>query len=105
MTENRTSSPGSELLLEAYNLINGPRQSTYGHPADDYGRVVRIFEGMTGHRLTPMEGTLFMVAVKLARLGTNLEAGAVHEDSLIDAAGYLGCLAMIASRPTGGRYE
>jgi len=99
MSEPRTSTPGSEVLLEAYNLINGARQDAYGHPADDYGRVTRIFEGMTGHRLTPIEGTLFMVAVKLARLGTNLERGVVHEDSVIDAAGYLGCLAMISQRP------
>jgi len=91
----KTSTPGSEVLIEAYQLINGPRRDDYGHPADDYGRVVDIFRAITGHDLTPQEGTLFMVAVKLARLGRNLHYGELHEDSLIDAAGYLGCLSMI----------
>jgi hypothetical protein len=35
-----------------------------------------------------------MVSVKLARLNTNLERGKWHRDSIVDAAGYLGCLAM-----------
>lgn len=105
MTENltvdrpMTSQPGSEVLLEAYHLINGPRQAHYGHPADDYKRVTDIFKAITGHALTPREGVLFMVAVKLARIGTNLEIGQFHEDSVIDAAGYLGCFSMIHARP------
>lgn len=93
------SHPGSEVLLEAYNLINGPRQASYGHPADDYQRVVDIFRAITGHKLQPREGVLFMVAVKLARIGTNLEIGLFHEDSVIDAAGYLGCYSMVHNRP------
>jgi hypothetical protein len=94
--------PGSEVLIRALELINGPRQNAYGHPADDYQKVVDIFAGITGKRLTPNEGVLFMVAVKLARLGTNLEAGEIHHDSIVDAAGYLGCFSMIANRQGKG---
>jgi hypothetical protein len=45
--------------------------------------------------LTAEQGVLFMVAVKLSRLGHNLNLETLHQDSLVDAAGYLGCLAMI----------
>jgi hypothetical protein len=39
---------------------------------------------------------MFMVAVKLARLRTNLERDTIHHDSLVDALGYLACLNMAA---------
>lgn len=89
---------GAETLVEAFELITGPRQAAYSHPEKDYGQVVRIFEAMTGVQLTAQQGVLFMVAVKLARLTHNLDEGRFHRDSLVDAAGYLGCLAMIENR-------
>lgn len=89
---------GAEALVEAFELITGPRQSAYSHPEDDYGQVVRIFEAMTGIQMSAQDGVLFMVAVKLARLTHNLDQGTFHRDSLVDAAGYLGCLAMIQAR-------
>lgn len=94
---------GAEALIEAFELITGPRQATYSHPEDDYSKVVRIFEGMTGLQMTAQEGVLFMVAVKLARLTHNLDQGIYHHDSLVDAAGYLGCLAMIERRKEARR--
>lgn len=89
---------GAETLMEAFDLITGPRQAAYDHPLNDYSQVVRIFESLTGIQMTPQEGVLFMVSVKLARLTHNLEHGTFHRDSLVDAAGYLGCLAMIEHR-------
>ena len=86
--------PGSEILLEAHRLVNGPRQDTYGHPADDYSKVADIFETLTGVKLNVSEAILFMVAVKMARLSTNLKKDVVHHDSLVDAIGYLACLNM-----------
>lgn len=90
-----TSTPGSETLLEAYELINGDRQADYGHPADDYRRVSSLFNALTGHNLSTREAVLFMVCVKLARLSINSQRARYHEDSLIDAIGYLGCYAMV----------
>lgn len=94
---------GAEALVEAFELITGPRQAAYSHPEDDYSRVVRIFEAITGVQLTAEQGILFMVSVKLARLAHNLDAGKYHHDSLVDAAGYLGCLAMVQHRREGRR--
>lgn len=87
---------GSEILLEAHKLVNGPRQKDYGHPADDYSKVSAIFFAISGVDLTVSESILFMVSVKLARLHTNLEAGVIHHDSLVDTLGYLTCLNMAA---------
>ena len=85
---------GAEILLEAHGLITGPRQAAYSHPEDDYSIVAEIFHSLTGLALTVDEALLFMVSVKLARLRTNLERDSLHRDSIVDAAGYLGCLAM-----------
>lgn len=91
----------ADILIEAHGLITGPRQDTYGHPADDYAKVADIYFGLTGVRLSVEEAILFMVAVKLARLRTNIEVGGWHHDSLVDAIGYLGCLDMAHNRSSG----
>jgi hypothetical protein len=93
--EQEKVSVGADVLIEAHRLITGPRQETYSHPSHDYGRAAQIFEGMTGISLTQQQAVLFMVAVKLSRLRHNMENGVFHRDSLIDAVGYLGCLAMV----------
>ena len=50
---------------------------------------VAIYKVISGVDLNPEEGALFMLAVKLARISTNIQKGTVHRDSLVDAAGYL----------------
>ena len=86
---------GAEILLEAHSLITGDRQKQYAHPLYDYTQARDIFEGMTGICLTVEQAILFMVAVKLSRLRTALADGGWHHDSIVDTAGYLGCLAMV----------
>ena len=96
MANKPKQTSGSEILLEAHRLVNGPRQKDYGHPADDYQKVSDIFYSITGIDLSVSEAILFMVSVKLARLRTNLENDTIHHDSLVDALGYLACLNMAA---------
>ena len=96
MANKPKQTSGSEILLEAHRLVNGPRQIDYGHPADDYQKVSDIFYSITGIDLSVSEAILFMVSVKLARLRTNLENDTIHHDSLVDALGYLTCLNMAA---------
>jgi len=84
----------AEILREAYDLITGDRQRDYDHPLDDYQKVVTIFEALTGNKLSVEHAILFMVSVKMARLRTNLDKDSLHHDSIVDAAGYLGCLSM-----------
>jgi hypothetical protein len=84
-----------QALQTADRLVHQDRQDRYSAPHDDYGRVVDIFRAITGHELTAEEGALFMVSVKLARLGHNQQKGELHLDSLVDAAGYLWCVGEI----------
>ena len=85
-----------DILKEADRIVHGPRNEAYGHPIDDYSRVVAIFRHISGIELSPDDGALFMIAVKLARLANNREAGIIHRDSLVDAAGYLWVFGQIA---------
>ena len=87
--------PGTEILQHAYQIVNQDRQNTYGHPKDDYTKVVNIYQTLTGKQLTLTEALLFMVSVKLARLKTNLDQGHLHYDTLLDTIGYLTCINMI----------
>ena len=87
--------PGDAAYV-AWQLTNGARQDQYGHPWNDYMQVTGLFRNLTNykHNLNVHEAILFMVCVKLARLWKSLEMGHMHEDSLIDAIGYLNCLHM-----------
>ena len=86
---------GAEILIEAHDLVTGPRQDTYSHPFDDYFKVKELFRTITGHQLTVHDAVIFMICVKLARISTNLNRGKWHRDSVVDAAGYLACLSMV----------
>ena len=86
---------GAEVLLEAYDLITGDRHQEYAHPLEDYTQTRDIFEAVTGIHLTVEQAILFMVSVKLSRLRTAINSGRWSHDSLVDAGGYLGCLAMV----------
>jgi len=94
-TPKNKSTPGTEILQEAYKIVNQDRQNTYGHPKDDYTKVINIYQALTGRQLTLTEALLFMVSVKLARLKTNLDQGQLHYDTLLDTIGYLTCINMI----------
>ena len=86
---------GSEILTEAHDLVNGPRQATYSHPFEDYYKVKELFFMMTGIQMTVQNAVTFMICVKLARMATNMQRGDWHRDSVVDAAGYLACLSMV----------
>lgn len=90
---------GAEVLTKAHELITGDRQNAYSHPLDDYLRTVSIFNAMKGEDLlTAEDGILFMLCVKLSRLMHEIDNGMNLPDNTVDAAGYLGCLAMARER-------
>ena len=83
------------IAADAYRLVHGDRGNAYNHPAIDYSRTCDIFRAITGVDLSPEEGVLFMVAVKLSRIANGMDEGFPAElvrDSVVDAAGYLECL-------------
>jgi len=86
---------GAEILTEAHDLVTGPRQQAYSHPFDDYWKVSQLFYAFTGIKVSVKQAVMFMICVKLARIGTNDAEGRWHRDSVVDAAGYLACLSMV----------
>ena len=80
--------PAGSLLLEAHNLVHGPRQHAYGHPANDFSRTAAllniILAGKLRDELDAADVALMMVCVKLSR-----EVNKHGRDNLVDAAGYL----------------
>lgn len=81
---------------EATRLVYGERRKSYGHPHDDYSRVVGAFNALTGHTLTAAQGVIFMLCVKLAR-----EAHKPKRDNRVDGCGYFACLDLVQSKEGG----
>jgi hypothetical protein len=96
----RATTKGAEVLLEAHNLITGDRHNAYSHPLEDYTQTRDIFEALTGIHMSVEQAILFMVSVKLSRLRTALDEGRWAHDTVVDTAGYIGCLAMVNSKRT-----
>jgi len=74
----------THVLNDAIELVNGPRQATYGPPAENFGRVAIRWSQHLGIDVTPYQVCLCMAELKLARL-----ANGHSTDSVIDAAAYL----------------
>lgn len=104
--EIRAHAEQESILTEALGLVTGDRNAAYGPPEIDHARAGRIFAELVG---TPasfgaVEAELFMLAIKLARMGHHYRTGAdadAWHDSIVDLAGYAHCLArgLAAERP------
>lgn len=88
------------ILLDAFALTQGDRNSSYGPFHEDYERVARTFRALTDNDGEPIfmdsaAGCLWMVIVKLGRTVYKMQTGIAYEnpqsvqDDLTDAAGYL----------------
>ena len=76
------------ILEEANHLIYGPRQESYGHPAEDMGRTGRMWGAILGiDDVSAEKVALCMVAVKMSR-----EVNRPKRDNRVDMAGYAGCV-------------
>ena len=75
------------VCAEADVLINGERQESYGHPAENFTRTAQMWSAILGFDVSAADVGLCMVALKLAR-----EANAPSRDNLVDIAGYAGAL-------------
>jgi hypothetical protein len=89
---------GAEVLLEAHSLITGDRHAAYAHPLEDYTQTRDIFKALTGIDMTVEQAILFMVSVKLSRFRTSMSEGRWAHDTVVDTAGYIGCLAMVNAK-------
>lgn len=76
------------ILEEANDLIYGDRAKSYGRVTDNFGRIAKGWEVILGQPITIEQVGLCMAWLKIAR-----EIGNPKRDNLVDAAGYLGCVA------------
>jgi hypothetical protein len=95
-------------LLNAFSLIHGSRNESYGPFAEDYQRVSNVFGALTDWRpvvMTAELALLFMVSMKVSRCAFALTSGLAYEnpemvkDSITDAAGYLDGLWITLNTP------
>ena len=83
---------GSELLLEAHELINGDRNEDYGHPLDDFTKTATMWSAILDTEVSPEQVGLCMIAVKISR-----QLNIHRDDNLVDMAGYAGTVGMIVT--------
>lgn len=88
--------PGS-VLEEAESIINGQRKADYGTPMDSFSRIGRMWAPILGlEDVSPEQVALCMIALKISRA-----LNGYQRDSLVDIAGYAGCIELIqAERAT-----
>lgn len=79
----------SSILLEAHELITGPRAEDHGSFVNNCREAASIYRSLTGQMVAPTDWALVMMSMKLARHRENRE----NRDNLLDAAGYLGLYA------------
>ncbi|HEX6010359.1 MAG TPA: DUF6378 domain-containing protein [Geminicoccaceae bacterium] len=80
-----------ESLRHAAAVVRD-RRSSYGDPADLFGRVAARWPQVIGAEVTPVQVGLCLLDLKLARLAADPH----HLDSLVDVAGYAACVREIS---------
>jgi hypothetical protein len=75
----------TEILHQADVLVNGQRAQDYGPPQVNFQRIADLWSPVFGLSVTPVQVALALSQLKVARLINSPD----HEDSWIDAAGYI----------------
>lgn len=75
----------TSVLKEADDIINGERQSQYGHASESYRRIAVAWGAIINHPVTAKQALLCMAALKMIR-----EDYSHKRDNIVDAAGYIG---------------
>lgn len=81
-----------ELLQKAAETVCGSREQAHGNPANTFKRIARLWTTYLQNKdveilIDEADVSLMMVLFKIARLQGNMK----HEDSWVDAIGYLTC--------------
>lgn len=94
------------ILQEAFDTINGARQEDYGTKLQSFAQIAMGWQFVLARKLapgaaiTPEDVAYCMVQLKIARQAHSPD----HRDSLVDAAGYVGCVGDLrAERARGAK--
>ena len=74
----------SDVLYTADSLINGDRENDYGEAHESFEAIARMWSAYLGVDVAPHDVCNLMALLKLARLRNG-----PHDDSSVDACGYL----------------
>lgn len=86
--------PVLSLNQRADATINGPRQHEYGDTLQNFAQTAMIWQGilapklLPGAKILPEDVGLLMMGLKMSRLSKTPD----HNDSVLDIAGYAGCI-------------
>ncbi len=83
--KSREQKPLRQQALDAAGaLINGDREKDYGKPSTNFGNIASRWSQFLGVEVKPWQVCLMMADLKIARI-----ANGYHEDSVVDAIGYI----------------
>jgi len=83
-----------DILTTAESLINGQRAKDYGDAAENFQRIADLWRPVLGVDISPEQVALCLTQLKVSRLITSPS----HQDSWIDACGYLALGGEISGR-------
>lgn len=78
------------ILQEAERIINGQRRDDYGDVRESFELIAALWSPVVGVTVTAEQVALCMIQLKVARAMNGYQ-----RDSLVDIAGYAGCLAKL----------
>ena len=84
------------VLETANSLIYGDRQKSYGSAAKNFTDIGVGWANILGVPVSAEQVGIMMIWLKCFRISAGISRGEkVHKDSVIDIAGYAGCLEKI----------
>jgi len=81
-----------KILAQAADLVGGDRQADYGPPEENFNRIARLWSVVLKQPVSAYQVALCMAQLKIARLVES----PTHDDSWVDAAGYIGLGSQLA---------
>ena len=93
------------MLEQADAIISGDRQRDYGDKLQNFSQIAMLWQGTLATVLAPNAAitpelvAMCMIQVKLARLAKSPD----HFDSLMDVAGYAGCMSILQDERAAGK--
>ena len=92
----KKASKKMNVLQTAESLIYGDRQKQYGNARENFTDIATGWANIVGIQVSPEQVALMMAWLKICRITAGLKRGEpAHTDSIVDLAGYAGCIEKI----------
>lgn len=86
----------TRFLMMVNDLITTERVTNYGTPEDSFKDIAKLWSTYLDKNITSNDVSIMMCLLKIARIKNNAQ----HDDSYLDAAGYLACGYGLLKKPT-----